>query len=147
MKYRRPTRVGTRRAGSRRVGLGRRTDWVMWSASAGVVGRPKLPDHGHLDLSRVLEVFLELTGDPAGKLPRLHIRYVARVDHDPDFPSRLESEDMIHAGKLHGQSLETLETLDIALERLPACTGPRRGDGVGRLDDDRQDGSRLHLVV
>ncbi len=116
-------------------------------ASAGEIGRPKLPNDGDLDLARVLEVFLELPCDLSRKLTRIEVGDIPGIYDYPHLAAGLQCKDMIHTGKLQGQGLETLETLDIALQGLSPRPGPGGRDRIGGLDDHGEDRSRLHLVV
>src|SRR5439155_17394668 len=64
---------------------------------AGNDHRPCLPNHDHLDLSRVLQLALDFARDLV-RQPRRR-RVVDRIGrhHDPDFPTRLNREDLVHA--------------------------------------------------
>src|SRR5919109_3219728 len=114
---------------------------------AGELGRPRLPDHGDLDLARVLELLLDLLRDVARDRLRLEIVHVLRRDHHPHLAARLHREHLLDALVLGADLLQTLEALDVGLQRLTPRTGPAAADRIGDLREDRVHGSLLHLPV
>src|SRR5207249_4611283 len=94
--------------------------------------RARLPDHGHLDLARVLELALDLAGDLMRQEHRCVVVDLARLYDDADLAARLERVDLLDSGLLCRDLLERLQPSDVALEALAACAGPRRRDRVGR---------------
>src|SRR5439155_17451836 len=86
--------------------------------------RARLPDHGHLDLARVLELPLDLACDLVREEDRLVVVDLGRLDDDADLAARLQRVDLLDAGLLRRDLLERLEPLDVRLEALAACAGP-----------------------
>src|SRR3954447_7725823 len=95
--------------------------WYRFMASSSVVGRPRLPDDGHLDLTRVLELLLDLAGDLVREEHRPVVVERARHDHDADLAARLHRVDLVHAVVAGGDLLQVAQALDVLLERLAAC--------------------------
>src|SRR5882672_12243333 len=96
------------------------------------IHRPRLPDHHDPDLSRILEIALDLAGDLLRELSRAGIVYgIGRHDH-AHLASRLDGEDFLDALELRGDLLELGEALYVGLERFAARARPRPRDGVGR---------------
>src|ERR1044071_3369556 len=54
-----------------------------------VVGRPRLPDHGDLDLAGVLELLLDLARDLVGEQGRAVVVERVRLDHHADLATGL----------------------------------------------------------
>lgn len=60
------------------------------------------------------------------------------LGNDADFPSRLNRKTFIHAGGRMGDLLQLLQALDVGFQHFPARAGPRRGERIGRLDQNPQ---------
>src|SRR5215203_7521728 len=101
--------------------------FVAGMALSSVVGGPRLPDDGHLDLTRVLELLLDLAGDLVGEQHRPVVIERAGLDHHADLAAGLHGVDLVHAVVAGGDLLEVAEALDVLLERLAA--GARAGAG------------------
>src|SRR5688572_6677742 len=97
------SRVGTCDAGP--------AGWPAWSAR--VVGGPRLPDHGHLDLARVLELLLDLAGDLVREQHRAVVVERPRQDHDADLAAGLHRVDLVDALVTRGDVLEVAQALDV----------------------------------
>src|SRR6476661_989226 len=67
------------------------------SSSSSVVGGPRLPDHRHLDLARVLELLLDLAGDLVAEQDRAVVVERARHDHHADLAAGLHGVDLVDA--------------------------------------------------
>src|SRR5215218_476881 len=52
-----------------------------------VIGRPALPNHGHLDLTRVLELLLDVPGDLVREHRRGVVVDLVRLHDDPQLAS------------------------------------------------------------
>src|SRR3954449_11755758 len=117
------------------------------SSSSSVVRGPRLPDHRHLDLARVLELLLDLAGDLVAEQDGGVVVDRGRLDHHADLASRLHRVDLLDARVARGDLLEVAQALDVLLQRLAARARAGARQGVGGLDDDRLDGLRLDLVV
>ena len=114
---------------------------------ASVVGGPRLPDDGDLDLARVLELLLDLAGDLVAEQDGAVVVERARHDHDADLAAGLHGVDLVDAVVAGGDLLEVAQALDVLLERLAAGARAGAGERVGGLDDHGLDGLRLDLVV
>src|SRR4029450_5103937 len=90
----------------------------------GEFGGSRFADHGHLDLTRVLELVLDLARDLVREQDRRVVIHLRRLDHDADLASGLESVHAFHSLLRRGDLLERLEALDVALQTLPAGTRP-----------------------
>src|SRR5215211_8652013 len=66
-------------------------------ASGGEVDRARFADHRHLDLSRVLEVALDLAGDLVREQHGSVVVDLLRLHEHADLASRLECIDLLHA--------------------------------------------------
>src|SRR3989475_12285658 len=62
--------------------------------------RPRLANHDHLDLARVLELALDLARDLIGETRRGGIVHRIGCDDDPHFASGLDGEDLLNTLKL-----------------------------------------------
>src|SRR5687768_15419894 len=85
-----------------------------------VVGGPRLPDDGDLDLARVLELLLDLPRDLVGEQDGAVVVERAGRDHDADLAPGLHRVDLVHAVVAGRDLLEVAEALDVLLERLAA---------------------------
>src|SRR3954447_4307124 len=121
--------------------------WKRFTALTSVVGRARLPDHGDLDLSRVLELLLDLARDLVAEQHRAVVVERAGHDHDADLAARLHRVDLVHAVVAGGDVLELAQALDVLLERLAARAPPGARERGGGLDEHRLDRLRLDLVV
>src|SRR4051812_20477394 len=92
-------------------------------ASAGVVRRPRLPDHRDLDLAGVLELLLDLPGDLVREQDGAVVVEGAGVEHDADLAARLHRVDLVHALMAGRDVLEVAQALDVLLQRLAAGAG------------------------
>src|SRR5947207_13627300 len=79
----------------------------------GVLHRAGLTDHCDLDLTRVLQRFLDLLCDVARQARRLKIVELLGLDHDPDLATRLDRERFFDARKAVRDAFELLEPLDL----------------------------------
>src|ERR671916_61197 len=72
---------------------------VTWNfiALASVVGGPRLPDHGDLDLAGVLELLLDLARDLVREQDGAVVVERARDDHHADLAARLHGVDLVDA--------------------------------------------------
>src|SRR5215211_4705285 len=119
--------------------------FVAGMALSSVVGGPRLPDDGDLDLPWVLELLLDLARDLVGEQDRPVVVERVGLDHDADLAAGLHGVDLVDAVVAGGDVLEVAQALDVLLERLAARAGARAGERVRRLDDDRLHGLRLDL--
>ena len=71
-----------------------------------VLDRPRLADHGHLDLARVLDVGFDLVGDLAGDDGGAVLVDLLGQDDDPQFAPPAILETLVAAGKLGQKSGE-----------------------------------------
>src|SRR5690606_26013302 len=117
------------------------------SGSAGVFDGPGLPDDGHLDLARVLQLAFDPLHDVAGHLRRFCVVDAVGFDHDAHFAPRLDSVGLFDPFVRVGDGLELFEAADVVFQRLAAGAGPGGGNGVGRRDQHRLDGLRLVVAV
>src|SRR5207253_1963546 len=109
--------------------------------------RALLADHRHLDLARVLELFLDVARDLVGEQLRLVVVDLLGLHDHTDLAPGLERIDAIDALPLRRQLLERLEALDVRLEALAARAWSRRRDRVRGDQQHRLDRLRLHFVV
>src|SRR3954447_14235703 len=121
--------------------------WKRFTALTSVVGRPRLPDHGHLDLAGVLELLLDLAGDLVAEQHGAVVVERAGNDHYADLAAGLHRVDLVDAVVAGGDLLEVAQALDVLLERFAAGAGTGAGERVGGLDDHGLDGLGLDLVV
>src|SRR5919198_5256659 len=112
-----------------------------------VLDRARLPHHGDLDLSGVLELLLDLLGDVARHDLRGQVVHVLRLDHHPDLAAGLHRVDLLHARVARADLLQALEPLDVGLQALAPRPRPAARDPVGDLRDHRLDRSLLDLAV
>src|SRR4051794_30682515 len=87
---------------------------------ASVVGRPRLPDHRHLDMARILELLLDLAGDLVREQHGAVVVERAGHDHHADLAAGLHGVDLVDAVVAGGDLLEVAQALDVLLERLAA---------------------------
>src|SRR2546425_12937284 len=104
-------------------------------ALAGVLHRPRLADHHDLDLAGILKLLLHLARDVGGELKRPRVVHVLGLDQDPDLATRLDGEGLLHAGEAVRDLLQGFKPLDVVLDALPARSGTRARDRVGRHDE------------
>src|SRR5690348_14155382 len=111
------------------------------------VARPRLADHGDLDLSGIRHLLLDLARDVPGEQRGLVVRHRSRVDDDPDLAAGLYGERPLDTAERVADPLEILEPLDVALEHFAARARPRTRESVRRVDERRQDRLRPDLLV
>src|ERR1700682_6161191 len=109
--------------------------------------RPRLPNHGHFDLSWVLQLRFDLLRNVAGEPERLVIRYASRLDDDPELPARLDGERLLDSLESIGDVLELLEPLDVGFQDLPAGAGPGGRERVRSVDEHGFQRTRLVVSV
>src|SRR6185503_2583474 len=110
------TSSGTRSRTARRPGapkMSAMNRMFTCEALAGVLHRPRLADHDHLDLSGILELLLHLARDVGRELERSRVVDVLGLDQDPDLAPRLDRERLLHAGKAVRDLLERLQALHV----------------------------------
>src|SRR5215203_2546835 len=107
--------------------------WYRFMASSSVVGRPRLPDDRHLDLTGVLELLLDLARDLVAEQYCAVVVERARHDHDADLAAGLHRVDLVDAVVAGGDLLEVAQALDVLLERLPARARAGARQSVGGL--------------
>ena len=90
---------------------------------------------------------LDLTCDLVREEHRSVVVDLLRLDEHADLSSGLQCVDLLDPRVPAGELLERLEPLHVVLEPFTACSRPRCGDRIGRNQQDRLDGLRLHLVV
>src|SRR4051812_4310046 len=96
--------------------------------SAGVVGGPRLPDDGHLDLAGVLELLLDLARDLVREQDGAVVVERAGLDHHADLAAGLHRVDLVDAVVAGGDLLEVAQALDVLLERFAAGAGTGAGE-------------------
>src|SRR4051794_15052636 len=121
--------------------------WKRFTALTSVVGRPRLPDHGDLDLAGVFELLLDLARDLVAEQHRAVVVERAGDDHHADLAAGLHRVDLVDAVVARGDLLEVSQALDVLLQRLTARARAGTRERVGRLDDHGLDRLRLDLVV
>src|SRR6185312_12739063 len=111
---------------------------VTWNfmALSSVVGGPRLPDDGDLDLPGVLELLLDLASDLVREQHGAVVVERARNHHHADLAAGLHGVDLVDAVVAGGDLLEVAQALDVLLERLAAGTRAGAGQRVGGLHDD-----------
>ena len=107
---------------------------AAWERLAGVIRCSELPDDRDLDLTRVLKVFLQFAGDPAGEIAGTEVVHLSGVDHDPNLAPGLHGEHLLDTPEIGSQRLEPLKPANVGLESLPPGTRPRRRYRIGSLD-------------
>src|SRR5690606_29239135 len=116
-----------------------------WPASSTrVLDGTRLAHDRHLHLARVLHVLLDAVGDVACKQHCGGIVDALWLNDDAQLASSLDGEGTVYAREASCDALETLEALDVALERLAPSTRPRGRNGVCGVDDDGEE--RLGLI-
>src|SRR5260370_27234663 len=87
--------------------------------------RPRLANHDHLDLARILELALDLARDLVGEARRSGVVYRVGCDDNPHFPSGLDGEHLLHPLEFGRELLELGEAFDVRLERVTPGAGTR----------------------
>src|SRR5690606_32419910 len=106
-----------------------------------------LADDRDLDLAGILHRLLDLLGDVLAQADRRQVVDVLRLDDDTHLAACLQGVALVHALEGVGDLLQRAHTLEVALQALAACAGPRPADRICRLDDDGLDALLLDLVV
>src|SRR5678815_377137 len=115
--------------------------------STRVLDRTRLPDHRDLDLAGILELPFDLARDVAREPQRLVVGDAVGLDDDPKLPPRLDSESLLDALEAVRDVLQLLQALDVGLQDLAPRAGPRGRQGVGPVDQDRFERTRLVVAV
>src|SRR5918998_3411785 len=109
--------------------------WKRFMPLSSVVGGARLPDHGDLDLARVLELLLDLARDLVAEQDGAVVVERPGHDHHADLAAGLHRVDLVDALVAGGDVLEVAQALDVLLERLPARARAGTRQRVGGLDD------------
>src|SRR5215813_5457600 len=86
------------------------------SALLRVIDRAGFADHGHLDLTGVLELVLDAARDVLGEPHRFLVGDLLALDHDPDFAAGLQRERLRDALEGIRDPLELFQPFDVRLE-------------------------------
>ena len=62
-----------------------------------VICRSGLPNHIHLDLTRILQLVLDALGNLACHQDHVIVTYLIRHYHNSDFPACLNSKGLVHS--------------------------------------------------
>ena len=71
--------------------------------------------HVDLDLAGIIQLVLDLLGDFAGEKHHLVVRNLLRIDDNANLAACLNGKRTGNTGRLVGDALELLQTLDIVL--------------------------------
>src|SRR4051794_34346748 len=99
------------------------------ASSARALDRPRLADHGHLDLAGVGQLLLDLASDVLRQPERRLVADLAAVDDDADLAAGLDGEGLLHPLEARRDLLQLLQPLDVGLQHLAA--GPPAGGRQG----------------
>src|SRR3990172_7419406 len=114
---------------------------------AGEVHGPRLSHDRDPDLARVLHRLLDLLAHVPRQTHRAEVVDGLRLDDDPHLAPGMDREGLVYTLKAVGDVLESLQALDVRLERLHPGAGPAAADRVRDLDQDRLDRPGLDLFV
>src|SRR5690606_17145029 len=115
-----------------------------------LLGEPdssRLPDDSHLDLAGILHAVFNCLGDVLGKADGAQVVDGVRLHQDADLPAGLQRVGILHAFKCPRNVFQRADALDVVLQALAPGAGPRAGDGVGCLHDDRLNRLLIYFVV
>ena len=115
--------------------------------SLGIFNGFGLAEEVDLDLTGVLKLLLDLSGDVPGEQDHLVLGYLLGLDHYAYLAPGLDSVARLNALEGACELLKLFKTLDVAFNVLAARAGTRGGDGVRRLDEAGDDGVGLHVAV
>src|SRR5438105_4967520 len=110
---------------------------VPLARSARKIHRPRLTDHDHLDLPRVLQLRFDAPRDLLRQRRHATVVHIVGRHENAHLTACLNCVDLLDAAIARGDPLQPLEALDVRLERFPPCTGSRTRDGVGGLHEHR----------
>src|SRR5437773_8243236 len=113
----------------------------------GVLDRARLAYDRHLDLTRVLERFLDLLRDVAREPRGREVIDLLGLHDDADLATRLDRERLLDALEAVRDALELLQTLQVVRDDLAAGARARRADRVGRGDERAHHRHRLDVAV
>src|SRR5690606_19619938 len=105
--------------------------------SAREIDGARLPDHDYLDLSGILELFLEPSSDLLAELRHADVVHVFRVHHHPYLAAGLDGKAPLDAREAVRDLLELLESLDVRLEHLAAGARPCAAHRIRGSDEER----------
>src|SRR3970040_1413810 len=108
---------------------------VCWSSSlepkaqslsvlARKVHRPRFSDDNHLDLSGILQFRFDATSDFIGQRRHAGVVDVLWGYQHAHFTARLNRIDLVHPAIAGGDLLDSLQSLDVRLERFAPRAGP-----------------------
>src|SRR5574337_634905 len=113
----------------------------------GVLHGPRLADHGHLDMARVLQLLFDSLCDIPRKLIRLYVRYLSALNDDAHLASGLNSVCLTHAREGVRDSRQPREPLHVAFQQLTPGPGPGRRERVGNLEHYGLQAGDLYVLV
>src|SRR5262245_3404141 len=108
---------------------------------------PGLPDHGHLDLTRVGHLLLDPPRHVARQQDGLVVGYGAGIDDDADLPSGLHGIGPLDAFEGVADALQIVEPFGVALEDFAARPWARARERIGGVHQRRENRLRLHLLM
>ncbi len=90
-----------------------------------IIDRASFTYDADFDLPRVIQAFLDLVSDFAGKAAGGELIDLFRLDDDAHFAARLDRKRFLHAGERVGDIFERLQSFNVEVYRLPP--GSRAG--------------------
>jgi hypothetical protein len=93
---------------------------------SGIFHSPHFADDRDLDLTRIIELVLDLLGDVLGHQGSALVGDLLAFDDDSDLPARLKGEGLGDALKGMGDLLELLQPLNVGLQKLAPRPRPCR---------------------
>src|SRR5713101_9554123 len=111
-----------------------------------IVDSTSLTNHTYPDLPRILQALLDLMSNVASQPACRKFIDLLGFDDDAHLATCLDSEGFFHAGKRVRNTLQSLQALDIEINRLTTSAGASSRNGIRCLYDNGFQGLRLRLA-
>ena len=92
-------------------------------ALPGQFGGPGLADYAHLDLPRILQVFLDLSGDVLGQPDGGQVIHIFGLDDDANLAAGLDGVGLQDTAERVADIFQGLDAANIGFEGFAPCPG------------------------
>src|SRR6266568_2817719 len=108
-----------------------------------IIDRTSFADDAYLDLSGIIEAFLDFVGNVAGKAACSKLVDLFGFHDDAYLATGLDSERLLYADERVRDTLQCLQAFDVEIDSLATSARTSRRNGICRLHNSSLQGLRL----